>query len=58
MLVLGRATGEKIIIGNITIMVVEARDGRAQIGIDAPREVKIWREEVLNAKRRDGEHVE
>lgn len=57
MLVLGRATGEKIIVGNITIMVVESRDGRAQIGIDAPRDVKIWREEVLNAKRRDGEHV-
>ncbi len=52
MLVLTRKEGESIVLdtpqGKITIVVVEARDhhGAARIGIDAPRDVPIWREEI------------
>ena len=49
MLTLTRKVGEKIMIGdNITIMVVDIRpDGRVKIGIDAPRDISVYREEVL-----------
>ncbi len=48
MLVLQRNPGERILIGGgITIQIVEVRrDGSVRIGIDAPREVPIWREEL------------
>lgn len=47
MLVLTRKPGEKIVIGNdIRITILEARGGTVRIGIDAPREKKIYRGEV------------
>lgn len=47
MLVLGRKPGEKIKIGeNVVIHVLETRDGRARLGIEAPRDMKILREEL------------
>ena len=50
MLVLSRKEDEKIIIGgNITIMVVEIREDKVRLGIDAPREVTVHREEVHQA---------
>ncbi|MDR0382562.1 MAG: carbon storage regulator CsrA [Spirochaetaceae bacterium] len=50
MLILTRKNGEKIIIGDgITVSVIEARGGEARIGVDAPKTVKVYREEVFEA---------
>lgn len=47
MLVLTRKQGEVLHIGNnITITVVEMRNGRVRIGIDAPMEVAVRRGEL------------
>lgn len=48
MLVLTRKPGEGLIIGdNIKITVVTASDNSVKIGIEAPADVKILREELL-----------
>lgn len=48
MLVLSRLLGQKIFIGDgICITVVEVDRGRVRLGIDAPREVPVYREEML-----------
>lgn len=57
MLVLSRKKDEKIIIGDgITIMVIEVRGDKVRLGIDAPKEISVHREEVYNAiqKGEDG----
>jgi carbon storage regulator len=47
MLVLSRKTGEKIVISDsITITVVRLAGDRVQIGIEAPREMPVHRQEV------------
>lgn len=47
MLVLTRRPGEKVIIdGKIVITIVEVRGDQIRLGIDAPRSVKVYREEV------------
>ncbi len=47
MLVLTRKAGEGIIIGDdIKITVIEVKGGGIRIGIEAPREKKIYRQEV------------
>jgi carbon storage regulator len=48
MLVLTRKIGEGIVIGDdITITIVEMKGGAVRVGIDAPREKKIYRQEVV-----------
>ena len=59
MLVLTRRLGEKIRIGdNIWITVVEIERGKVRIGLEAPPNVSIFRQELLNDDRnsppRDG----
>lgn len=47
MLVLTRRAGESIVIGNdVTVTVLEVRGDQIRLGIDAPRDVPIHREEV------------
>lgn len=47
MLILSRKNGQKIIINdNIEITIVESKFDLCKIAIEAPREVKIYREEV------------
>ena len=49
MLVLSRKTEESMYIGdNIKITVLDIRGGQVRIGITAPDDVKIHREEVYN----------
>jgi carbon storage regulator len=50
MLVLSRKLGEKIFIGeNICITIVDIDRGKIRLGIDAPRSVPIFRQELLPA---------
>ncbi|NLW90811.1 MAG: carbon storage regulator CsrA [Syntrophomonadaceae bacterium] len=47
MLVLSRKIGESIIIGdNIVINIVDIQGDNIRIGIDAPKSIKIFRQEV------------
>jgi len=49
-LVLTRKVGERILVGDdIVITVLDSRGDGVRIGIDAPRGVKIQREEVVRA---------
>lgn len=48
MLVLTRKVGEQLLIGeDVVITVLEVRGDGIKIGIDAPRDVKVQRREVL-----------
>ena len=48
MLVLSRKLGEKIIIGdNIVVTVVKIDRNQIRIGIEAPHDVPVFREEIL-----------
>lgn len=52
MLVLSRGPGETICIGDdIKISVLDVRGSQARIGIDAPRNVPVDREEIAKLKR-------
>jgi carbon storage regulator len=54
MLVLSRKKDEKIIIGDkITIMVIEIRGDKVRLGIDAPKDVTVHREEIYQAIKRE-----
>ena len=56
MLVLSRKKDEKIVIGDdITIMVVEIRGDKVRLGVDAPKEVTVHREEIWLAIQRQSE---
>ena len=47
MLVLSRRTNESIVVaGNITVTVLEIRGDHVRLGIDAPREITVHREEI------------
>jgi len=48
MLILTRKVGETITIGeDIQVKVLSVQGGKVRLGIDAPREVSVNREEVL-----------
>lgn len=59
MMILSRRIGERIIIGTgedeIIIELIDAADDYASIGIDAPRDVPIDREEIRDKKERNGD---
>ena len=51
MLVLSRKPGEKVFVGSdISFVVVAVKGNRVRIGIDAPAEVPIFREELYDAR--------
>jgi carbon storage regulator len=50
MLILSRKINEKVIIGeNISVSIIEIRGEQVRIGIDAPKKVKVFRQEVFDA---------
>jgi len=54
MLILSRKTDEKIRIGqNITITVIEVRGDQVKLGVEAPKSVKVFRQEVFDAIQKE-----
>ncbi len=51
MLVLSRKPGEKLLIGDIGLIIKKIVCGRVTIAIHAPSETKILRGEILDAQR-------
>lgn len=50
MLVLSRKKNQSIVInGNIVITVVNVKGGKVHLGVEAPREVSVHREEVFDS---------
>ena len=59
MIVLSRKRNESIVINDdIIIQVVEIRGDKVRLGIEAPREVPVHRNEVYEAIRRNSESQE
>jgi len=53
MLVLSRLKGERIMIGgDIQLTVVEIGGDKVRLGIDAPKEIPVHRQEVYDANQR------
>ena len=58
MLVLSRKKGEGIIInGDVRVVVIEIRGDKVRLGIEAPSNVPVDREEIHEAKIRDKRSV-
>ncbi|MDR1956495.1 MAG: carbon storage regulator CsrA [Treponema sp.] len=50
MLILSRKVNEKIMIGeDISISIIEIQGDHIRIGVDAPKTVKVFRQEVFDA---------
>ena len=50
MLILSRKKNEKIKIGNdITITLIDVHGDQVKIGVEAPKDVKVFRQEVFDA---------
>ncbi|MGA2253416.1 MAG: carbon storage regulator CsrA [Thermoguttaceae bacterium] len=51
MLILSRRIGERLVIDDkITVTVIEVRGGQIRLGIEAPKAIPVWREEVVAKK--------
>lgn len=58
MLVLSRKIGETIVIGNnIEIVVVAVEGDHVKIGVQAPREIEVYRKELYNAIQKSNQEA-
>ncbi len=58
MLILTRKSDESIIIGNnIKIKVLKVQGNQVHIGIDAPRDLSVYREEIYEQIRKENENA-
>ena len=54
MLILTRRPGEKVMVGDdVVVHVLEVVGNSVRIGIEAPRSVPVYREEIWNAVREE-----
>jgi carbon storage regulator len=54
MLVLSRKLNERIVInGNIVVTVVDIRGDKVRLGVEAPRDVAVYRSELLESIQAD-----
>lgn len=54
MLILSRRVGESVVIGeDVTIVVLDVRGNQARLGVTAPRDVAIHREEIYERIKRE-----
>lgn len=53
MLVLSRKEQESIMIGDVSIVVIEIDGNRVRLGVEAPRNVPVHRREVYDAIKRE-----
>jgi carbon storage regulator len=59
MLVLSRKTGQRLLIGpNIQVAVLSVQGGRVRLGIQAPEDVSVHRQEVHERFKDQGRHGE
>jgi len=58
MLILTRKLGEVIRVGDaVTVRVLEVKGNQVRLGVEAPTDVRIYREEVYRAIRRENEEA-
>lgn len=58
MLILERFNGQSILVGNdIVVTIFNANCGRARVGIQAPKDIKILREELVEQGNEKGNTV-
>ena len=60
MLILTRHFGERIMIGdNIIVTIIKMEGKKVSLGIEAPKSVDIYREEIFNRMQENGElHID
>ena len=57
MLVLSRQRDESIMIGDkVVVTIVDIRGDKVRLGIEAPAEIPVHRQEIFEAIKREGRH--
>jgi carbon storage regulator len=59
MLILTRRVGETVMIGNeVTVTVLGVKGNQVRIGVNAPKDVSVHREEIYERIKREEDQVE
>lgn len=57
MLILTRRVGERLMIGDdVTVKVIEVKGNQVRLGINAPKEIAVHREEIYNRILEENNH--